>query len=84
MKPTISATEISQRLSITNRTIERDMAKIKELGLIEREGGDHGGTWKVIIKQKKGYDIQNRNYNLLKIKYVELCYFTTVVRPLNL
>lgn len=54
LKPTISATELSQRFSITSRTIERDIAKIKKLGLIEREGDDHGGTWKVIIKPKEG------------------------------
>lgn len=54
LKPTISATEMSQRFSITSRTIERDIAKIKKLGLIEREGDDRGGTWKVITKQKEG------------------------------
>ena len=54
MKPTISATEMSQRLSMTSRTIERDIAKIKELGFIEREGSDRGGTWKVITKPKEG------------------------------
>ncbi len=54
IKPTISATELSQRFSITSRTIQRDIEKIKKLGLIEREGDDHGGTWKVITKQKEG------------------------------
>ena len=53
LKPTISATELSQRFSITCRTIQRDIAKIKKLGLIEREGDDHGGKWIVIIKPKE-------------------------------
>ena len=53
LKPTISATELSQRFSITSRTIQRDIAKIKKLGLIEREGDDHGGKWIVIIKPKE-------------------------------
>ena len=42
--------EMSLRLSITSRTTECDIAKIMELGLMERVGGDHGGTWNVIIK----------------------------------
>ena len=53
LKPTISATELSQRFSITSRTIQRDIAKIKKLGLIEREGDDHGGKWIVFIKPKE-------------------------------
>ena len=54
LKPTISATELSQRLSITSRTIQRDISLLIKLGIVEREGDDHGGTWKVIIKSKEG------------------------------
>ena len=53
MKPSISAAEMSQRFSITSRTIERDISTLKKMGIIEREGDDHGGTWKVITKPKK-------------------------------
>ncbi len=53
MKPTISATEMSQRFSITSRTIQRDISLLKKLGIVEREGDDHGGIWKVITKQKE-------------------------------
>lgn len=53
LNPSISAKEMSQKLSLTSRTIERDIAKIKKLGIVEREGNDHGGTWKVLVPHKK-------------------------------
>ena len=53
LNPSISAKEMSQKLSLTSRTIERDIAKIKKLGIVEREGDDHGGTWKVLVPHKK-------------------------------
>ena len=53
LNPSISAKEMSQQLSLTSRTIERDIAKIKKLGIVEREGNDHGGTWKVLVPNKE-------------------------------
>jgi len=53
LNPSISAKEMSQKLSLTSRTIERDIAKIKKLGIVEREGNDHGGTWKVLVPNKE-------------------------------
>ena len=44
---TVSAKELAQLLSITDRTIERDIKHLKELGLVERIGGGRGGYWKV-------------------------------------
>lgn len=52
LNPFISAREMSLKLSMTSRTIERDIAKIKKLGIVEREGDDHGGTWKVLVPHK--------------------------------
>ena len=53
LNPFISAKEMSQKLSLASRTIQRDIAKIKKLGIVEREGDDHGGTWKVLVPHKK-------------------------------
>ncbi|OFO53509.1 AAA family ATPase [Porphyromonas sp. HMSC077F02] len=47
--PSISAREMSEILSVTSRTIERDLSSIKETGLLRREGSDKDGVW-VIIK----------------------------------
>ncbi|MDD4589886.1 MAG: DeoR family transcriptional regulator [Parabacteroides sp.] len=41
----ISAKEISTLLQIADRTVERDIQKLKEKGFLERIGGDRGGYW---------------------------------------
>ena len=50
--PTISANSISQKISQTVRTIQRDIAVLKKLGLLERIGEDRGGSWKVNVLSK--------------------------------
>ena len=44
---TISAKEISSFLQITDRTIEREIQKLKKLGILERSGSDRGGYWEI-------------------------------------
>ena len=48
--PTISAKIMSERMSVSPRTIERDLQKLTALEAITHEGGDFGGEWKVLIK----------------------------------
>lgn len=48
--PTITTKDLSQKMSQKSRTIQRDIVALKNLGLVEREGGDRGGSWKVNIK----------------------------------
>jgi ATP-dependent DNA helicase RecG len=43
----ISAKEISTLLQIADRTVERDIQKLKEKGFLERIGGDRGGHWEI-------------------------------------
>jgi ATP-dependent DNA helicase RecG len=43
----ISAMKISNLLQISDRTIERDIQKLKDIGILERVGGDRGGYWKI-------------------------------------
>jgi predicted HTH transcriptional regulator len=50
--PTITAKEMSQRLSLASRTIQRDIAILTNLGRVVREGGRYDGTWRVITKPK--------------------------------
>ena len=47
--PTISAKTMSERMSVSPRTIERDLQKLTAMGVITREGSDFGGEWKVLI-----------------------------------
>jgi ATP-dependent DNA helicase RecG len=42
---TISVKEISTSLQIANRTVEREIQKLRNMGIIERIGGDRGGYW---------------------------------------
>ena len=46
--PTITAKQMSETLSVTSRTIERDLAILKEKGILRREGKDNDGIWVVI------------------------------------
>lgn len=42
---------LARKLSVSSRTIRRDLDKMKSLGIVKREGGDYGGRW-VIITNK--------------------------------
>ena len=46
--PTITAKQMSETLSVTSRTIERDLAILKEKGILRREGNNNDGIWVVI------------------------------------
>ena len=46
--PTISAKQMSETLSVTTRTIERDISLMKKVGVLKREGKDNDGVWIVI------------------------------------
>ena len=43
--PTISAKQMSETLSVTTRTIERDLSLMKKAGVLKREGKDNNGVW---------------------------------------
>ena len=45
---TITAKQMSETLSVTTRTIERDLSMMKKAGVLKREGKDNDGVWVVI------------------------------------
>jgi Fic family protein len=47
MNNKIATSEIANILKVNEKTIKRDIAKLKEQGIIERIGGDRGGYWKL-------------------------------------
>ena len=54
--PFISAKEISEKISektsgktITDRTVQTDIAKLKKMGYLIREGGRKEGRWTIIV-----------------------------------
>ena len=48
--PTVSAKQMSETLSVTSRTIERDLAVMQKAGVIRHEGKNNAGVW-VILEQ---------------------------------
>ena len=42
---TITAKQMSETLSVTTRTIERDLSMMKKAGVLKRDGKDNDGVW---------------------------------------
>ena len=47
--PTITGREMSETLSVSQRTIERDLSALQKVGVLKHEGKDNDGMW-VIVK----------------------------------
>lgn len=48
--PSVSALQISKEIGISQRKTQENIAKLKELELVERIGPAKGGYWKVVKK----------------------------------
>lgn len=46
--PTITAKAMSETLSVSQRTIERDIASLKKMGILHRQGKDNDGVWVIL------------------------------------
>ena len=49
--PTITGKQMSETLSVSQRTIERDLSALQKKGVLKHEGKDNDGTW-IILKTK--------------------------------
>lgn len=47
--PSISAKKMSETLSVSSRTVERDLSTLQKKGVLKREGKDNAGVWIVLI-----------------------------------
>jgi len=47
--PTITGRQMSETLSVSQRTIERDLSAIQKIGILKHEGKDNDGIW-IIVK----------------------------------
>ena len=47
--PTITGKQMSEALSVSQRTIERDLSALQKRGILKHEGKDNDGMW-VIVK----------------------------------
>ena len=50
--PYVKVKQISETLSVTQRTVERDLAVMQKTGIIRHEGSDKAGIWVVLEKTK--------------------------------
>ena len=57
--PSITAKQMSETLSVSSRTIERDLSALQKLSVLKREGKDNCGIW-VLLKQF----VYQSNYSL--------------------
>ena len=46
--PTITGKQMSETLSVSQRTIERDLSALQKIGVLKREGKDNDGLWIVL------------------------------------
>ena len=51
--PSMTAKQMSETLSVSQRTVERDLAVMREMGVIKREGKDNNGIWRVGFEGEK-------------------------------
>ena len=60
-EPTLTAKAISEKISektsekfeVSDRTIENDLAQLKKIGILVREGGRKDGRWVVLLSNKE-------------------------------
>jgi len=43
--PTITGKQMSETLSVSQRTIERDLSALQKIGILKHEGKDNDGVW---------------------------------------
>jgi len=51
--PSMTAKQMSETLSVSQRTVERDLAVMREMGVIKREGKDNNGILRVGLEGEK-------------------------------
>lgn len=47
--PSISADAMAYKIGISSRAVEKQIAKLRSMGILSREGADFGGYWRIVI-----------------------------------
>lgn len=53
IQPSVSASAMAQKLSVTQRTVERYIKILREAGILIRHGSARGGYWEVVNHSNK-------------------------------
>mgnify|MGYP002744106813 FL=1 len=48
--PSMSAETMAYKIGISSRAVEKHISKLRSMGILSREGADHGGYWRIIVK----------------------------------
>lgn len=46
--PTMTGKQMSETLSVSQRTIERDLSALQKKGILKHEGKDNDGVWTIV------------------------------------
>jgi ATP-dependent DNA helicase RecG len=49
--PKISKRELSEKLKISTTSIDKNVEKLKKMGILQRIGPAKGGEWKILVKE---------------------------------
>ena len=52
--PSISAEAMAYRIGVSSRAVEKQIAKLRSMGILTREGATFGGYWRIIVKPQEG------------------------------
>ena len=47
--PSMSAEAMAYKIGISSRAVEKHISKFRSMGILSREGADHGGYWRIIV-----------------------------------
>ena len=48
--PSITAETMAYKIGISSRAVEKQIAKLRSMGILSREGADFGGYWRIIVE----------------------------------
>src|SRR5699024_5674935 len=48
--PSMSAEAMAYKIGISSRAVEKHISKLRSMGILSREGADHGGYWRIVVK----------------------------------
>ena len=48
--PSVTMLQLSEKIGVTPKAIEKQIMRLRSVGLIKREGSNRSGTWKVFEK----------------------------------
>lgn len=48
--PSMSAEAMAYKIDISSRAVEKQIAKLRSMGILSRKGADFGGYWRFIVK----------------------------------